>query len=51
MRLPRPGQESIVGIYPIMARGTVDERAYDALQVKDANQQRIIDAVKAEIGR
>ncbi|MDR7061220.1 SNF2-related protein [Sphingopyxis sp. BE235] len=51
MRLPRPGQESIVGIYPIMARGTVDERAYGALGVKDANQQRIIDAVKAEIGR
>lgn len=51
MRLPRPGQEKIVGIYPIMARGTVDERAYGALAVKDANQQRIIDAVKAEIHR
>lgn len=49
MRLPRPGQTDIVGIYPIMARGTVDARAYDALAVKDANQQRIIDAVKAEI--
>ena len=49
MRLPRPGQDKIVGIYPIMARGTVDERAYGALGGKDANQQRIIDAVQAEI--
>lgn len=51
MRLPRPGQENIVGIYPIIARDTVDVRAFDALAGKNANQNRIIDAVKAEIGR
>lgn len=48
-RLPRPGQENIVAIYQIIARGTVDERALSALDAKGSNQQRIIDAVRAEV--
>jgi SNF2 family DNA or RNA helicase len=48
-RLPRPGQTKIVSIYQIIARGTVDERALSVLSGKGANQDRIIDAVRAEI--
>lgn len=48
-RLPRPGQTEIVAIYQIIARGTVDERALSALEFKGTNQQRIIEAVKAEV--
>lgn len=48
-RLPRPGQTKIVSIYQIVARGTVDERALSVLMGKGANQDRIIDAVRAEI--
>ena len=48
-RLPRPGQEKLVAIYQILARGTVDERAIDVLGGKGARQDRIIDAVKAEL--
>lgn len=50
-RLPRPGQTKIVSIYQILARGTVDERAMDALGGKGTRQDRIIDAVRAEIER
>ena len=50
-RLPRPGQTKIVSIYQILARGTVDERAMDVLGGKGARQDRIIDAVKAELDR
>ena len=42
MRLPRPGQKHQVYIYPIIARGTYDERAMEVLQDKDATQDRII---------
>lgn len=42
MRLPRPGQEHQVLIYPIIAEGTYDERALDVLQEKGATQNRII---------
>lgn len=48
-RLPRPGQDKIVSIYQLLARGTVDERAMAALGGKGARQDRIIDAVRAEI--
>lgn len=42
MRLPRPGQEHQVLIYPIIAEGTYDERALDVLTDKGATQDRII---------
>lgn len=48
-RLPRPGQEKIVSIYHILARGTVDERALEVLCAKGVNQDRIVAAVRAEI--
>lgn len=48
-RLPRPGQTKIVSIYQIVARGTVDERALSVLDGKGANQDRIIEAVRAEV--
>ncbi|TIX43146.1 MAG: ATP-dependent helicase [Mesorhizobium sp.] len=41
-RLPRPGQTDQVLIYPIIARGTYDERALTILNVKDMTQDRII---------
>ncbi|RWX65022.1 DEAD/DEAH box helicase, partial [Mesorhizobium sp. M4B.F.Ca.ET.089.01.1.1] len=41
-RLPRPGQRDQVLIYPIIARGTYDERALTILNVKDMTQDRII---------
>lgn len=41
-RLPRPGQKGQVLIYPLIARGTYDERAYAALQLKGATQDRIV---------
>jgi SNF2 family DNA or RNA helicase len=49
--LPRPGQTKIVSIYQILARGTVDERALSVLADKGTNQDRIIQAVLAEIDK
>lgn len=42
MRLPRPGQTKQVLIYPIIARGTYDERALSVLSRKEVTQDRII---------
>lgn len=42
MRLPRPGQEHQVLIYPIVARGTYDERALEILQDRETTQDRIV---------
>lgn len=42
MRLPRPGQTKQVLIYPIVARGTYDERALSILQDREVTQDRII---------
>ncbi|WP_299913607.1 hypothetical protein [uncultured Paracoccus sp.] len=42
MRLPRPGQTKQVLIYPIIAKGTYDERAITVLQDKGANQDRVV---------
>lgn len=42
MRLPRPGQTKQVLIYPIIARGTYDERALSVLSKKEVTQDRII---------
>lgn len=41
-RLPRPGQTKQVMIYPIVARGTYDERALEILRDREATQDRII---------
>lgn len=43
MRLPRPGQTKQVLIYPIIAKGTYDERAVAALQRKGATQDRVVE--------
>lgn len=43
MRLPRPGQTKQVLIYPIVAKGTYDERAIESLQLKGASQDRIVE--------
>lgn len=42
MRLPRPGQTQQVLIYPIIAKGTYDERALAILQDRETTQDRII---------
>lgn len=42
MRLPRPGQEKQVLIYPIIARNTYDERALAVLNQKGVTQDLII---------
>lgn len=42
MRLPRSGQTGQVMIYPIIARGTYDEKAISVLQNKEMTQDRIV---------
>lgn len=49
MRLPRPGQTEQVLIYPIIARGTYDERAIDILQDRESTQDRIISNFVAQM--
>lgn len=50
-RLHRQGQGQTVRIYHIICKGTVDEDIMRRLQSKDANQQALIDAVKARVER
>ena len=50
-RLHRQGQQQSVRIYHIICKGTVDEDILRRLQSKDANQQALIDAVKARVER
>ncbi|MCH1940012.1 DEAD/DEAH box helicase [Holdemania massiliensis] len=50
-RLHRQGQQQSVRIYHIICKGTVDEDILRRLQTKDANQQALIDAVKARVER
>ena len=50
-RLHRQGQRQSVRIYHIVCKGTVDEDILRRLQTKDANQQALIDAVKARVER
>lgn len=50
-RLHRQGQQQSVRIYHIICKGTVDEDIMRRLQSKDANQQALIDAVKARVER
>lgn len=50
-RLWRQGQESeTVVIQHIVTEGTIDEEILKALESKDAQQQRLIAAVKAQVG-
>ena len=49
-RLYRQGQEHVVTIHHIICKGTIDEQVIRALKEKDATQERLIAAVKAELG-
>ena len=50
-RLWRQGQESeTVVIQHIVTEGTIDEEILKALENKDAKQERLIEAVKAQVG-
>ncbi|HEL1748361.1 TPA: DEAD/DEAH box helicase [Streptococcus suis] len=50
-RLWRQGQESeTVVIQHIVTEGTIDEEILKALENKDAQQERLIEAVKAQVG-
>ena len=48
-RLHRQGQKQKVQVHHILCRNTIDEDVMHALEVKDTNQARLIDAVKARI--
>lgn len=50
-RLWRQGQEAeTVVIQHIVTEGTIDEEILKALGNKDAQQERLIEAVKAQVG-
>ena len=48
-RLWRQGQQEVVTIHHIVAKGTIDEAVLSALKRKDTTQQNLICAVKAEL--
>lgn len=48
-RLYRQGQQKPVRIIHLVASGTIDEKVMTVLQMKDVTQQKLIDALKAEI--
>jgi len=48
-RLHRQGQKQKVQVHHILCRNTIDEEVMRALELKDVNQARLIDAVKARI--
>lgn len=48
-RLYRQGQKKTVFINHIITKGTIDESVYKALKNKDASQEALINAVKAEL--
>lgn len=50
-RLYRQGQKETVRIYHLVCKGTLDEEILQSLERKDASQQKLIDAVKAEVRR
>ena len=50
-RLHRQGQQHSVIIHHLVAEGTIDEQVMQALTDKGLNQDRLIEAVKARIGR
>ncbi len=49
-RLWRQGQTEVVTIHRILCKGTVDEAVLKAIDEKDATQERLISAVKAQLG-
>ncbi|MDY4798981.1 MAG: ATP-dependent helicase, partial [Bullifex sp.] len=50
-RLHRQGQRETVVIHHIICRDTIDERVMKALAGKEAVQDALMEAVKAEIGK
>ena len=50
-RLWRQGQTHVVTIHHIITKNTVDEDVVTALEQKDMTQEKLISAVKAQLGR
>ena len=50
-RLWRQGQTNVVTIHHIITKDTVDEDVMAALEQKDMTQEKLISAVKAQLGR
>ena len=50
-RLWRQGQTHVVTIHHIITKNTVDEDVMAALEQKDMTQEKLISAVKAQLGR
>ena len=50
-RLWRQGQTHVVTIHYIITKNTVDEDVMAALEQKDMTQEKLISAVKAQLGR
>ena len=50
-RLWRQGQQEVVTIHHIITEDTVDENVMKALESKDATQERLISAVRAELDK
>lgn len=48
-RLWRQGQREVVTIHHIVTQGTIDEDVLNALKSKDTTQQRLLDAVRAQL--
>lgn len=48
-RLNRQGQKNVVTIHHIVCKDTIDEDVLSALEHKDTTQNRLIDAVKAQL--
>ena len=47
----RQGQTDVVTIHHIITKDTVDEDVMAALEQKDMTQEKLISAVKAQLGR
>ena len=48
-RIYRQGQEHTVVIHHLVTKGTIDERVMRALQAKEVGQDKLLEAVKAEL--
>jgi SNF2 family DNA or RNA helicase len=49
-RIWRQGQKRHVHVYRIVARGTIDEAVIEALDIKDKQQQRLLQALEKRYG-
>lgn len=49
-RLDRQGQEQSVIVHHLVTKDTIDELVIDSLKNKEVNQEKLIAAVKAEMG-